>query len=725
MRPDQWERLERALALVAELAPEMREQRLRELLVSDPEALEIALETIRPSSEGSRFLRPPSLRTVVGPGEEADLVGVRIGDVLIGERIGAGGMGVVYRGLQPALDRRVAIKVLFWSSARNRDRKRFENEARAAARLDHPSIVRVHSIGQEKGIDYLVMELVDGPDLAVEIARMVQPKPPRGRLPAHGTRRYHRAVAELVAQASDALSYAHEHGVHHRDVKPANLLLDPAGRIRVVDFGLARDLSTPSITGTGDLAGTPAYMSPEQVRDPRSADARTDVYSLGVVLYELLTLTRPFRGSIPAILTQVAERSPAHVSTLNRRVPRELAVICHTAMAHRAEDRYPTAAALRDDVRRYLDGEPIRAREPGLDDRAARWFRQRRALLSTVTVGGCGTWLAAQWAVNRAARSRLPEVRIEFAGPVRAGEEWQVAIRDLDPITCRPSPRRVVGTVPYRDRIEPGYFRFEVRNASDTLFEFTRLVRPEDELLAIDFDPSRPSDARDMVRIDGAVLRYPKDGVTLSVLDGREIAVEPFFLDRYEVSVARYRAFLDATSTPAPSRWKDLDVYGRERRPVVGVTWSEARAFAEWAGKRLPTFPEMALAGRGVEGRSFPSATGEWNGAVNGPIPVPATPSEVIAGYVAHTVDVDSMPETRSPRGVHHLFGNVWEWTDNLGANLEGEQLVPLFETRLCFGGDWTARARNHTLRASSKNGVGRSDVQWNTGFRCARSAAD
>jgi hypothetical protein len=304
----------------------------------------------------------PVVDSPIPPGKPAP---GRIGRFELRATLGQGAFGRVYRAYDPQLDRQVALKVPRFAPDRPDLVDRFLGEARAAARLRHPNIVAVFESGQADGEFYIACEFVEGTSLSTRLARQ---------------RPDFNQAARWVRQLALAVAYAHAEGIVHRDIKPANILLDREGRPLLADFGLAKRLGEEAQrTADGTVLGTPAYMAPEQARgDLASVGPLSDQYSLGVVLYELLTGQRPFGGSPHEVLAQVTREEPPPPRRLNPRVPLDLEAICLQAMAKESGRRYASAALLADDLGRFLAGEPIRARRPGARERAARWLWRRR-----------------------------------------------------------------------------------------------------------------------------------------------------------------------------------------------------------------------------------------------------------------------------------------------------------------------------------------------------------
>lgn len=339
-----------------------------------------------PEGEGNDFA-PATEVLESGPRNGAEAAAYNLprdfGPYELLEEVGRGGMGVVYKARQKALDRIVAVKMILATHLASPEHiRRFQVEAWAASRVRHSNITQIHDVGQHHGQHYFAMEHVEGESLAQRLA--------------HGPLTFE-AAARLVVTVARAVEHLHAHGIVHRDLKPSNILLDRDGQPYVTDFGLAKVFVPGSeATATGVIAGTPSYMAPEQAAG-RSAQIgpAADIYSLGAVLYELLTGGPPFRQESPLdTLLDILGREPRWPRQINPRVPRGLELICLKCLAKSPADRYASAAALADDLERYIRGEPLAVRPPGVIQRAAQWTRRRPAL--ACRLAGLGVFYAVE-----------------------------------------------------------------------------------------------------------------------------------------------------------------------------------------------------------------------------------------------------------------------------------------------------------------------------------------
>ena len=430
------------------------------------------LSAARPDAK-SRIVNPSSASAQPAGAAAAELG--QLGEFRLLREVGRGGMGVVYEAEQLSLRRRVALKVLPFAAAIDERRlQRFKNEAMAAAHLRHASIVPVHAVGADLGVHYYAMQFIDGQSLAALIAELrrltgTAERPPvaetartsftagaagapeaqaapesslavvsASRELSAGSRRYFNWVADLGRQAAEAMEHAHQMGIVHRDIKPANLLLDARGQLWITDFGLAQVGGDAGLTMTGEMLGTLRYASPEQTRARTGmVDHRTDIYSLGATLYELLTLRPLFEGrDRHELLHQIANEEPRLPRAIRASVPGELETVVLKALAKDPAERYATAQEMAADLQRFLENRPILARRPTPAERLRKWSRRHpsvvvacAALLLLLAAGSLvsavlihGEQRKAEEAYNRE-RQRADEAEAQFRLARRSVDE--------------------------------------------------------------------------------------------------------------------------------------------------------------------------------------------------------------------------------------------------------------------------------------------------------------
>ncbi|MEP7132178.1 MAG: protein kinase [Acidobacteriota bacterium] len=564
------------------------------------------------------------------------------------EKIGEGGMGIVYRALDTHLDRTVAIKVLRPEAVGDAERKwRFVREAKAASALNHPHIVTIHDIDSDGGVDFLVMEYLEGTPLDQLIPR-------GGGLPVS-------QVIDIARQIASALGAAHSAGIVHRDVKPGNVMVGKNGRVKVLDFGLAKlvetspagDGVTSDSTATagsaylrtrqGVILGTIAYMSPEQAQG-NPVDARSDVFSLGCVLYEMLTGQRPFQGDSHLLtLTAILRDDPPSVKTVRPDVPAALQSVLTRSLAKAPADRYPTANEMEAALGDLAPAPPlfsatVASAGPGTGIRRRALFWP--AVLVLVAAAGAGAWFFIRQSRIRRARSEgLPEIGrlVERGRPAGAfllarqveayapnevvtlrRDSWPAESIRTDPpgaevliqdylggdTTWHPVGRSPIENV----RLPVSYFRWKIEKPGYESVELAAHV------------PSSPVRLDRIGTVPSGMVRVPGGSFTLRSLS--PVALDDYWIDRYEVTNRQYKAFVvaggytkrdfwkqpfvragrqvpwdeaaaefrDATGRPGPASWElGSFLEGREDYPVEGVSWYEAAAYAEFAGKSLPT----------------------------------------------------------------------------------------------------------------------------------------
>jgi tetratricopeptide (TPR) repeat protein len=493
-----------------------------------------------PSPPADRTSPPLASEPVSVPGYE-----------ILGE-LGRGGMGVVYLARQVALKRRVALKmILAGAHAGPKELARFRTEAEAVARLQHPNIVQIYEVVDEPdGRPCLAMELVDGGSLAEPLAGT--PRPPR-------------PAAELVQTLARAVHEVHRHGIVHRDLKPSNVLLTADGVPKITDFGLAKLLDTDSgQTPSEAFLGTPSYMAPEQAAGrTRSIGPLSDIYSLGAILYELLTGRPPFRAETPLdTVMQVIYREPVPPSRLQPKVTRDLETICLKCLEKMPSSRYPDAGELADDLGRFLAGESIRGRPTPAWRRALKWARRRPAAASLLGVGLTAVLLAIALGLlsSERERRRLRDLRAEGQALVDRGQvaftegRWEDARLQLSKALARIGHERALADL----SAPAGRLLAEAQRTLDVRARRREFDRRGDEVL---FRGTQPLDvdAAANLRATEAAARAALAAVGSDADPEAMPALDPRFsgLERAEIVSGCYEILLvlaDALAQPIPRR---------------------------------------------------------------------------------------------------------------------------------------------------------------------------
>ena len=635
-----------------------------------------------------------------------NLIGQSLGRYHILEQLGEGGMAIVYKALDTRLEREVALKVIrtekLVPATMDKTLKRFEREAKALAKLNHPHIVSVTDYGEQDGKPYLVMPYLPG-----------------GTLKKHLTGRpiSWQDAARLLAPIARALAYAHQQGIVHRDVKPSNILITQSGQPMLSDFGVAKILETEEtldLTGTGVGIGTPDYMAPEQGFG-HSTDARMDVYALGVVFYEMVTGRRPYQADTPLAImlkknTEPLPRPTAFVPSLPRAVENHLI----KALARDPANRFQTMGAMAASLEAFAQGKL-----PFIEPTATVEIRPRKNWTIWIGAGLIGLLcLAALATVGLAA------VRMLGSTPTSAPGSAPIRVEETaSPVNPAPA---------------------DLPTPTDSFVSFTPTIElPTDT-------PTADPDAGRVSPMDGMTLLYVPEGEF--VMGGNDayfdqakpvhtVYLDTFWIDKFEVTNSMFTLFTSQTGyvgelekqnitwfyngswyDRSGAGWRNpfgpgTSLDGRADYPVIQITWNDAVAYCAWAGRRLPTEAEWEKAARGSDAYLYP-----WGNTL---------PSSNLANYenlVGDIVQVGSYPENVSPFGALDMAGNVYEWVADYYDNTYYASSPSSNPTgpasgkyRVMRGGSWQLEA--HRLltyeREVSKPDYGNS----NLGFRCAQNA--
>lgn len=720
---------EKAVFLAAlDLAPADREEFLRGAC-SDPREIERIRALLRhavrkeDTSEIGPMKPPPEAERPWRDAEEFR----SIDEFRIIRTLGEGGMGTVHLAQDTVLDRLVALKVIARHLTLSpKALARFTSEARIAAKLNHPGIVPVHKFGFDGRVHYLVVDYVPGPTLAEVIAGQARKR--QEGTTTHDLRQWRRYAIETLAAVADALESAHRLGVVHRDVKPSNILIDPAAGPRLTDFGIAIQLEAEATTRSYEIMGSVHYMSPEQARDAREeVDHRSDLFSLGVILYEMLTHQRPFEGrDLGGVLRAIVNHDPRRPRSIDRKIPRDLEVVTLKCLEKRPAQRYQSAAHLAADLRSVLSGQPILARPPGPLRRAARWVRQRRSLagaaLTLVLVGALALLLVERLHRTQADFGTVSvDVLGAHADAALYASRWNEALRRYE----RAVPLRFSSA--RRTRLSPGTYRFHLIDAANRFADFDDLVLAGSHRRFTVRLNEPSASAEGMVRFDPADapgdLRLGEYADPATGQRRRDLPLNgPFWLDAAEVTNGEYLEFVRATGAAPPFYWEHVEAESIAGLPVVAIPRQAMLEYALWRGKRLPTVYEWLYAVQMPGGENQPLPWG-LDPAPQGAIPTLAMiesqyrlelPAQVEA-YRAYAHAARSHEALRTPRGLFHMFGNVREMTSTVVA-------TPTGITAVYAGGHWATSPNVFSCMT-----VGQYPLHMATttvGFRCARSAA-
>ncbi|MEJ7593627.1 MAG: protein kinase [Planctomycetaceae bacterium] len=586
----------------------------------------LAAETSCPSC-GSRIpLNADADTTVTYRPKVAD----RIGPFELLGKVGAGQFGAVWKARDTRLKRIVAIKVPRSETFDDYPRGMFLREAQAAATLEHPGIVRIHEVANHDDQVCIVSEFIVGETL-------------RDRLT--GDRLTFPAAAEMIATISEAIHYAHEKGIIHRDLKPGNILLDESGQPHVADFGLAKQIDNEvTMTVSGAILGTPAYMSPEQARgDNRRVDRRSDVFSLGVMLYEMLTGMKPFNGSSQIqLLQQIQSRDPRSPRSVDGRVPRDLETICLKSLSKPSDRRYATAKELAEDLRRFLAGSAILARPETALQQGARWVRRNKALATVGMVALLSTTLAAALTLQKpvepppftpgppSVSTLMVELDTEPSGA-------SLVFVPRDPLTGEGIAEKAIRPTeksPAIVELAPGNY-FVVAKLDDRRFHEVQRYVPQTANEFVDsyrhtswtkspVDPMADRDAKESIRLPRIVIPEADSAAGMIPFGGsdafqvgvpgdegahaqHERKIVPFFLDAHEVTILEYLA---KNGGKFPRNLRPQDDPWPQDFPLTHLFYDSAIEYAESIGKRLPSEFEYEFAATNGGTTKFPWGNG-------------------------------------------------------------------------------------------------------------------
>ncbi len=713
---------------------------LQAALTGGRDAAKITAATLPAPPRPDRPTAPQYASTAPAIGN--DLVGRVLGGCRVEREIGRGAMGAVFEATHLSLQRRVAVKVLLpGARSDGLDVQQFIQEARALARIEHQNIVQVHDVGEDSGLHFLVMQLLDGGTVA-------------DRLERQGQFTWEEA-ARVARDAAHGLAVAHEKGIVHRDIKPENLMITTENVVKIADFGLAAKAArSGDPTVRSEVMGTPSYMPPEQI-DGRNVDGRADIYSLGCTLYVMLTGRRPFEGesAIEVLLKQTKDTATPVVKVVPS-TPPLLSQLVEKCMAKSPNARYRTAADLAADLEKILSGgrpkivveiEDVMSRMQEIargEAAAQRGLAQRPAVVVSAAVAlvcvtaivmtialpdlkatAADDFLAG--AMPREATDETEARKALKAAQTFAGEhptELDLVQRRYDELARQYGDELGVEIVAVRDKAKKDFEGLCLAEFAKVRAKSDESARAGDFVAALHALHAFPAELRagkqgvewtaEATKLQNQVrtstgMAYVPAGRTASARDAAQGAELPAFLiDVFEVTNADYAAFVKAKGARAPAYWgADEPREAMARIPVVGVTPAEAAAYAAWKGKRLPSAAEWERAARGDKGTLYP-----WGDEFDRSRCV----SRAAEKRVLHAVG--TFQGGRSAFSVLDMAGNAAEWV----ADVSNDPLVGIgHEVR---GGSAKSHPTACTALAKYFLPEDTQDPELLVGFRCSRN---
>lgn len=654
-----------------------------------------------------------------------DLTGKQFGHYQIVSPLGEGGMAAVYKAYQPSMERYVAVKVLPRHMATSEEfLSRFRREARILAQLQHPNILPVFDYGESEDYPYIVMPFVPSGTLA----QLMKGR----RLPLPQVRR-------IISQVGEALAFAHAHGMIHRDIKPSNVLVDESGNCLLTDFGLARMVESSSmITSSGAVMGTPAYMSPEQ-GSGNSLDHRSDIYSLGIILYEMLTGKVPYSAETPiaVVIKHIQDPLPS-IRKIDPALPESLELVVLKALAKNPDDRYQTAeefvVALQTAITEIIGDagttkppetmkslppvqlKPVAVTAPPVEKPKPQpaKFLVGGVLVLCIVLGLGGTALFMAWQ-NMREDPVTPTAPATNIAVLPAANTTTAEPTDIPSPTASPSPTEIA------------LFMTDPQGVTMVLVpagKFTMGNTLEQSLgECVTLAANRAGE-------------FCQEQFFTDETPAHQVYLDAYYIDQYEATNASYEQCVDAGICRPPQRRNSQtrnDYFGNpafNNYPVIWVDWNMAKAYCEWRGARLPTEAEWEKAARGETPQAFPwgsSFSDTRANACDRNCPDQARASAQFNDGFAEIAPVDSFPDGASVYGVFNLAGNVSEWVADwyhpeyymrVGNDASNPLGPPSGQQNIIRGGSWNRLPINlRTLtRAAREPNFTANDV----GIRCA-----